>query len=227
MTALLVRPNTPKRARRTKLAVADAPPASDLPLPALQHLAWERCRGRNTRARTSRPGIVHIGVGGFHRAHQATYLDRLMNAGKALDWGICGVGVHAGGRRDARRAGRQDGLYTLVVKHAGRHREPRVIGSIVEYLFAPDDPEAVIEKMAAPATRIVSLTVTEGGYNLDHVTGEFDADNPRVRPTSPGAAPSRDVRPGRRGFAAAARARGAPFTVMSCDNFEGNGDSSG
>ena len=69
----------------------------------------------------------------------------------------------------------QDGLYTLVIKHSDGTYEPRVIGSITEYLFAPDDPEAVIEKMAAESTRIVSLTVTEGGYNLHHVTGEFDA----------------------------------------------------
>ena len=74
----------------------------------------------------------------------------------------------------------QDCLYTLVLKDPDGSWEPRVIGSIVEYLFAPDDPDAVIEKMADPATRIVSLTVTEGGYNFHQVTGEFDADNPAV-----------------------------------------------
>ena len=74
----------------------------------------------------------------------------------------------------------QDCLYTLVLKHSDGTWEPRVIGSIVQYLFAPDDPEAVIEKLADPATRIVSLTVTEGGYNVDLVTGEFDATNPAV-----------------------------------------------
>ena len=76
----------------------------------------------------------------------------------------------------------QDCLYTLVLKDPDGSWEPRVIGSIVEYLFAPDDPEAVIEKMADPATRIVSLTVTEGGYNFHQVTGEFDAENPAVQP---------------------------------------------
>ena len=74
----------------------------------------------------------------------------------------------------------QDCLYTLVLKDPDGSWEPRVIGSIVEYLFAPDDPQAVIEKMADPATRIVSLTVTEGGYNFHQVTGEFDAENPAV-----------------------------------------------
>ena len=67
----------------------------------------------------------------------------------------------------------QDGLYTLVVKHADGTYEPRVIGSIVEYLFAPDDPEAVIEKLCDGATRIVSLTVTEGGYSIDQISGDF------------------------------------------------------
>src|SRR5690606_20707607 len=97
-----------------------------------------------------RAGIVHLGVGGFHRAHQAMYLDRLMNAGEALDWAICGVGVlpHDARMRDALTA--QDGLYTLVLKHPDGTLEGRVIGSIVEFLLAPDDPEAVIEKMAAP-----------------------------------------------------------------------------
>src|SRR6266567_3860634 len=95
-----------------------------------------------------RTGIVHFGVGGFHRAHQAMYLDRLMNDGKALDWGICGVGVMASDRRMKETMDAQDGLYPLVVKGADGPLEPRVIGAIREYLFAPDDPEAVIEKMA-------------------------------------------------------------------------------
>ena len=118
------------------------------------------------------------------------YLDRLMDEGKALDWGICGVGVLP--RRPAHEGGpgAQDCLYTLVVKHPDGTLEPRVIGSIVEYLFAPDDPEAVIEKMADEQTRIVSLTVTEGGYNFHAVTGEFDATNPDVvHDLEPGAAP--------------------------------------
>src|SRR5580704_11854527 len=126
------------------------------------------------------PGVVHVGVGGFHRAHQAMYHDRLMNQGGAASWGICGVGVMPADRAMRHVLDAQDGLYTLVLKHADGTYEPRVIGSIVEYLFAPDDPEAVIEKMAAPSTRIVSLTVTEGGYNINDVTGEFDVANPDV-----------------------------------------------
>ena len=169
-------------------------------------------------------GIVHFGVGGFHRAHQAMYLDRLMNDGKALDWGICGVGVMSFDARMQQVMDAQDCLYTLVLKDPDGSWEPRVIGSIVEYLFAPDDPEAVIEKMADPATRIVSMTVTEGGYNFHHVTGKFDETNPAVvADLVPGAVPGTTF-----GLITEAlvrrRARGVvPFTIMSCDNIQGNG----
>jgi mannitol 2-dehydrogenase len=170
------------------------------------------------------PGVVHVGVGGFHRAHQAMYHDRLLSQGAARDWGICGVGVMAADLRMKQVLDAQDGLYTLVIKHSDGTYEPRVIGSIVEYLFAPDDPEAVIERMAAESTRIVSLTITEGGYNLSDVTGEFDATNPDVlADLEPGAVP-------RTAFGLITEAlrrrwkRGlAPFTVMSCDNLQDNG----
>jgi mannitol 2-dehydrogenase len=119
----------------------------------------------------------------------------------------------------------QDGLYTLVIKHSDGTLEARVVGSIVEYLLAPDDPEAVIEKMAAESTRIVSLTVTEGGYNISPVTGAFDATNPDVvHDLQPGAAPRTSF-----GLVTEALARRrerglAPFTVVSCDNIQHNGD---
>ncbi len=169
-------------------------------------------------------GIVHFGVGGFHRAHQAMYLDRLMNEGRALDWGICGVGVMPFDVKMKNTMHAQDCLYTLVLKAPDGTWEPRVIGSIVEYLYAPDDPEAVIEKMADPATRIVSMTVTEGGYNFHPVTGEFDASNPAVQADLvPGAVPGTTF-----GLITEAlvrrRTRGIPaFTIMSCDNIQGNG----
>jgi mannitol 2-dehydrogenase len=152
------------------------------------------------------------------------YLDRLMNEGKALDWAICGVGVLPSDRRMADVLKAQDGLYTLVVKHPDGTFEPRVIGSIVGFLFAPDDAEAVIERMADPATRIVSLTVTEGGYNFHAVTGRFDEDDPGVRhDLEPGAVPRTTF-----GLVTEAlvrrRERGvAPFAIVSCDNIQGNG----
>jgi mannitol 2-dehydrogenase len=169
-------------------------------------------------------GIVHIGVGNFHRSHQAMYIDTLMNGGAALDWGIFGIGLQPSNvaMRDALAA--QDNLYTLVLRHADGSWDARVIGSLTGYLFAPDDPEAAIEKMAAPATRIVSLTVTEGGYNLDAVTGEFNPADPAVQADlGPGAVPRTFF-----GLVTEAlarrRARGLPaFTVVSCDNIQGNG----
>lgn len=175
-----------------------------------------------TRVRT---GIVHIGVGGFHRAHQAAYLDQLMNEGKALDWGISGVGLLPHDRRMHEVMTAQDCLYTLVVKHPDGSLQPRVVGSIVAYLFAPDDPEAVLEVMADPGTRIVSLTITEGGYLVHPVTGDFDADDPAIqKDLQAGSAPSTAF-----GFIAEALSRRRqrsvpPFTVVSCDNIPGNGE---
>ncbi len=171
------------------------------------------------------PGIVHFGVGGFHRSHQAMYLDCLMRDGKALDWGICGVGVLPSDCRMKNVMAAQDCLYTLVVKHPDGSFEPRVIGSIVEYLFAPDDPQAVIEKLADEHTRIVSLTVTEGGYNFHAVTGQFDASNPDVaHDLAPGAVPKTIFGLITEALVRRRRRDLPPFTVMSCDNIQGNGD---
>ncbi len=176
------------------------------------------------RARAS-VGIVHIGVGGFHRAHQAVYLDDLMARGEAMQWGLCGIGLLPGDTkmRDAMHA--QDCLYTMMIKHPDGHYTARVIGSMLDYKFLPDDPEAVLELMVAPSTRIVSLTITEGGYNFHHVTGEFDFANTGVacdleENAVPGTVFGVVVEALRR-----RRARGiAPFTVLSCDNVQGNGD---
>lgn len=171
-----------------------------------------------------RVGIVHFGVGGFHRAHQAMYLDALMNAGQDLDWAICGVGLmpHDQLMRDVMAD--QDGLYTLVAKAPEGTRDARIIGSIARYLYAPDDPEAVLAQLTDPDVRIVSLTVTEGGYNYNPSTGEFNASTPAVAADlADGAVPTTTF-----GFVTEAlrrrRAAGtAPFTVMSCDNIQGNG----
>ena len=136
-------------------------------------------------------GIVHFGVGGFHRAHQAMYVDSLMDQGKALDWGICGVGVMPFDLKMRDAMVSQDCLYALVLKDPQGQWTPKVIGSIVKYLYAPDNPQAAIEQMADPATRIVSLTVTEGGYNFHPVTGRFDAENPAIQADlAPGAVPA-------------------------------------
>lgn len=174
--------------------------------------------------RNVRAGIAHIGVGGFHRAHQAMYVDRLLEHG-AIDWGICGVGMLDQDARMRDVMAAQDCLYTLVLKSAGGVRQARVIGSIVEYLHVPDDRAAAVERLADPAIRVVSLTITEGGYNVHRSTGEFDVGHAGV--VQDLAAPSQPTTVF--GLVVEAlrvrRERGAePFTVMSCDNIPGNGD---
>ena len=170
-----------------------------------------------------RPGIAHIGVGGFHRAHQAVYVDDLLAAG-ATDWGIVGIGLLPGDRRMRDVLRDQDHLYTVVTKQADGRLEPRVIGSIVDYRYGPDNPEAVLQVLIDPAIRIVSLTVTEGGYHLDHASGELVVDAALQadldRPGTPATAFGHLVE-------ALARRRTAgteAFTVSSCDNLPGNGD---
>ncbi len=106
--------------------------------------------------------IVHIGVGGFHRAHQAVYLDDLLSSHIEIDWGICGVCLLPQDEKMYRAMKSQDCLYTVVEQSASGSRA-RIVGSITDILFAPENPQAVIEKMASPECRIVSLTITEGG----------------------------------------------------------------
>lgn len=147
-------------------------------------------------------GIAHIGAGHFHRAHQAAYIDRLLQQGLAREWGICGVGVLPSDwpMRDVLRD--QDGLYTLVQESPDGRRDAQVIGSIIDYRYAPDDPEAALEVLAAASTRIISLTITEGGYR--------DPEGPAFALITEALARRRD-----RGIAAP--------TILSCDNIESNG----
>lgn len=170
-----------------------------------------------------RIGIVHIGVGNFHRAHQAMYLDRLLNLGEAADWAICGVGLLPwdAGVRDALCS--QDMRYTLVERGPDGHAVARSIASIAGFLYLPDDPEAVFERLAHPDTRLVTLTITEGGYNIAD-GGGFDADNPAVqRDLTPGAVPSTVFGVVVEGLRRR-RDRNIPaFTIASCDNLPGNG----
>ena len=169
------------------------------------------------------PAIVHIGVGGFHRAHQAVYLDDLASQRITPDWGEIGVGLLAADQRMAAALIPQDCLYTVVARDAAGDTA-RVIGSMTGYQFAPDDPAGVLEILADPATRIVSLTITEGGYNVDSHTGLFDANNPAIQAELR----NPDLPNGVFGYLCAAldrrrRAGDPPFTVLSCDNLQGNG----
>lgn len=166
--------------------------------------------------------VAHIGVGGFHRAHQAVYLDDLARRG-IMDWGERGVGLLPGDKRMAEALIPQGCLYT-VVERSAEDDKARVIGSMTRYLFAPDNPERVLGALANPATRIVSLTITEGGYNVKETTGEFDVSDPDVQRDLKNPITPRTVF----GYVCEAldrrRKEGlAPFTVLSCDNVPGNG----
>ena len=174
-------------------------------------------------------GIMHIGVGGFHRSHQAYYTDQLLAEPGNHEWGICGVGLRDADRKIGDVLKQQDYLYTLIVKHPDGRIENRVIGSIIDFMLASDDPAAVIERMASEETKIVSLTITEGGYLVrpadgEFVDSEFDVAHPDVQHDLANPESPRMVF----GYLAAAlrkrRENGFPaFTVQSCDNIQHNG----
>ena len=165
-------------------------------------------------------GIVHLGIGAFHRAHMAAYTDAVLAAGDHR-WGILGASLRSPDTRDALAP--QDGLYTLAVRDAAGERL-EVVGSVVRLLVAPEDPEALLAAMSAPETRIVSLTVTEKGYCHSPATGTLDERHPDVvhdlaHPEAPRSAPGFVVEALRR-----RRAAGLPFfTALCCDNLPHNG----
>jgi mannitol 2-dehydrogenase len=167
-------------------------------------------------------GIVHIGVGNFHRAHQAVYLDDLFNLGEGHDWALVGAGVRPADANMREKLKSQDWLTTVVEQEADSSAA-RVTGAMIDYTRV-GDAEALLSRIADPSIRIVSLTITEGGYYIDPAKQKFD-------PTHP------DIVADARNFAAPKTAFGlilaglkrrrdagiAPFTVMSCDNIPGNG----
>ncbi|MBR0963536.1 mannitol dehydrogenase family protein [Bradyrhizobium diazoefficiens] len=180
--------------------------------PAIRRPAYDRSRVT--------PGIVHLGLGAFHRAHQAVVIDDCLGSG-AMSWGIVGASLRSPDTRDALAP--QDHLYTVAVR-AAEGTEHRVIGALLDSVVAREKPAALVERMADPAVRIVSLTVTEKGYCHTPQTGDLDERHPDVvhdlnNPDAPRSAP---------GFIVAAlarrRAQGlAPFTVLCCDNLAANG----
>ncbi len=168
------------------------------------------------------PAVVHLSVGGFHRAHQLTYFDDLAQLRISAGWGVVGVGLRHRAMQEALAP--QDHLYTVVERSPDGERA-RVVGVMTDYLFAPDAPEAVLDRLADPRTRMVTMTITGAGYPLDPHSGALDlgcADLQRDL-ASPGR-PSTAI-----GYLVEAldrrrRAGTAPFTVVSCDNMHRNGD---
>ena len=126
-------------------------------------------------------GIAHIGVGGFHRSHEAFYTDQVLHNQNENNWGICGISLLDTDRTIFDTLVHQDGLYTLMITEPDGKLSARVIGSVTEFLFAPENPDAVIEKLADPDIRIITLTITEGGYNFNAATGEFQINEPSIQ----------------------------------------------
>lgn len=165
-------------------------------------------------------GIVHLGIGAFHRAHQAVYLDDLL-ALHGGNWRILGVSLRSAAVRN--QMAPQDGRYTLVERGAGGERL-RVIGSVADVLVASADPAAVVAAIARPETAIVSLTVTEKGYCHDPATGALDEHHPDiVHDLAAPAAPRSAIGFLAAGLAARQANGGPPLTVLCCDNLPDNG----
>ena len=175
------------------------------------------------RAQTS-TGIVHLGIGAFHRGHLAVYIDECLAGDPS--WAICGVSLRSPRTRDALAP--QDGLYTLGVQSAAGLK-PRIIGSVKEVLVAPEEPQALLERLTDPSTRIVSLTVTEKGYCHDPATGRLKADHPDILHdlaanfAGAGEAPISAIGWLWLGLAARHEQGIPPFTVLCCDNLPANG----
>ncbi|WP_296747189.1 mannitol dehydrogenase family protein [Mesorhizobium sp.] len=173
-----------------------------------------------------RPGIVHIGVGNFHRAHEALYVDRCLHLPGVSDWGIIGIGLGdspaASGK--ARAISQQDGLYSLTEFAPNGTSATQIIGALLRYIHAPTAGADALAALTAPSTRIVSLTITEGGYNIDEASDAFNLANPDVvadlrQPSQPRTAFGYIVEALERRRAAGL----AGFTVLSCDNLRSNG----
>lgn len=168
-------------------------------------------------------GIVHIGLGNFHRAHQAWYLHRLMDLGLAHDWAIIGAGVRPADAAQRDRLLRQDCLTTLIeLDPSGKSAE--VTGAMIDFVPVAADNAPLIAQMAQPSIRIVAMTVTEGGY-YQSSTGGFDAEHPDMQhdsqnPVFPKTAFGAIIA----ALAARKLSNNGPFTCQSCDNLQGNGE---
>lgn len=170
-------------------------------------------------------GIVHIGVGNFHRAHEAYYTNQLLEDTTQQRWGICGVALLPGDERLFKTLQKQDNEYTLTVCGRDGEDEAYQIGSLVELIWGVENPDAVINKIANEDIKILTLTITEGGYNLDKSTGDFiltdenvayDLAHPHTPKTVFGFVAE--------GLRRRAQAGNGPITILSCDNLQHNGN---
>lgn len=164
-------------------------------------------------------GILHLGIGAFHRAHQAVFTEDASVASGSTDWGICGVSQRSAAVVDQLRP--QNCLYGVLERSADSARL-RVVGSVRDVLFAAAEPSRLSERFLDPGVRIVSMTVTEKGYRRKG-TGHLDLGDPMIREDLFGGSGRTAVGQVVRGLQARMRANGAPVTVLSCDNLPGNG----
>jgi len=165
-------------------------------------------------------GIVHLGIGAFHRAHQAVFTEDAMVASGERAWGVCGVSQRS--RRVVDQLAPQDDLYAVLERSAGA-TAARVVGTVREVLCGCDDVDPVLERIAAPSTRVVSLTVTEKGYRLRPATGHLDMADAEVTADLAGRPPRTVVGQLVRGLERRRRADAGPITVLCCDNLPANG----
>lgn len=172
-----------------------------------------------------KPGILHIGVGNFHRAHEEFFINRLLEDPEQRNWGVCGVMLLPGDESLYKVLKRQENEYTLTVCGRDGTDEAYRIGSLAELIWGMENPEAVFAKIADKDIRIITLTITEGGYNIEKATGEFMLEDENVKhdlehPQSPKTV---------FGFVAEGLRRrkasgGGPVTILSCDNLQHNGN---
>src|SRR5690625_143060 len=171
------------------------------------------------------PGIVHFGVGNFHRAHFAPLIDALLSEEDQKSWGISGVGFLPHDRVTRDNLRNQDHLYTLTMKHPDGIINTRVIGSILEMLYRPEECSEIVNRIASPSTQIVSMTITEGGYNIDQATGEFMLEDSWVESDLQNMeAPKSVFGVLCAGLRQRMSMNGTPISILSCDNMLGNGD---
>lgn len=174
-----------------------------------------------------KPGFLHIGVGNFHRAHMEAYLDTLMGEEvfRQKEWSVVGAMLMPQDKALYEALKSRDGIYTLTICGRDGKNECREIRTLDKLCWAGEDPEAILNWMAHPGIRVISMTITEGGYNIDRESGEFDLENPLVKADIADPSHPQTVF----GYVAEGlrrrRDRGNfPITVLSCDNLQHNGD---
>lgn len=176
--------------------------------------------------KTLKPGILHIGVGNFHRAHEEAYIDSLIGKDPSQkDWAISGAMLLPADKALYEGLKGQDGVYTLTICGRDGKDSCREIDSLVELNWSGDDPEAILNRMADPSIKIISLTITEGGYNIDRKSGDFDLKNPQVAADLENAEnPATAFGYVAEGLRRRRDADAGPVTILTCDNLQHNGD---